>query len=446
MLHGTRRDGRRGRRRWLAGLAAGLTCLAGCANHSLNPFAKADPPAKAQAAKGADKGADGKAGDSLVLRVGGLEEAAGGAAEDNPDMVKALELFREQKYAEAEKICHKLAEKTKDNALLAEKARFYEAECLYQQKKYPKACDTYARMLNDHGSGVYREQAVHRMFDIANFWLEDTRQQMRESREVREGKRWVVGQNFVHWDRTKPLVDEEGRALQALEQVRYGDISGPLADKALFLMGSVHFYNENFRESDHFFTQLVEMHPNSPFAPQATQLAIISKHMCTGGSDYDGRKVAEARDLVHKAQMNYPELVKEKSEFMERQLVAITLQQAEKDYKTAEFYRRTGKPCPAYFMYEVVRRRYPGTKYADLATERMHELRARVERENGGRLPDPSVDNVAGLPGGLQNGMPLGAVPAPAEAGRPLIPGPGASNGGMPTLPAPRPLPNLEGR
>ena len=439
MLHGRRREGDHAGRRWLPVLTAGLTCLAGCANHSLNPFAKAEPPAKAP-------------GDSMVLRVSGLEEAAGGSAESNPDMVKALDLFREQKYAEAEKICHKLAEKTKDNALLAEKARFHEAECLYQQKKYPKACDTYARMLNDHGSGVYREQGVQRMFDIANFWLEDTRQQMRESREVREGKRWVVGQNFVHWDRAKPLVDQEGRALQALEQVRYSDISGPLADKSLFLMGSVHFYNENFRESDHYFTQLVEMHPNSPFAPQATQLAIISKHMCTGGADYDGRKVAEARDLVHRAQMNYPELVREKSEFMERQLVAITLQQAEKDYKTAEFYRRTGKPCPAYFMFEVVRRRYPGTKYADLATEQMHQLRARVEQENGGKLPDPeSAGLPGGLTGGLRDGMPLGAVPAPpgAEApGRPLIPGPapGASTGGPPGMTPPRPLPNLDGR
>jgi outer membrane protein assembly factor BamD (BamD/ComL family) len=214
---------------------------------------------------------------------------------------------------------------------------------------------------------------------------------MRQAKEVKEGKRWFTAPNFVHVDKRKPLLDEEGRALEALEQVRYNDISGPLADKALFLLGSVHFFNENYREADYHFTQLVEQHPNSDFAARATELAIISKHMCTGGSDYDGRKVAEARELVHRAQMSYPELTRseEKREFLERQLVGITLQQAEKDYKAAEFYRRTGKPCPAYFMYEVVRRRYPGTRYADMATERMLELKSKVDKENGGKLAVP---------------------------------------------------------
>ena len=55
---------------------------------------------------------------------------------------------------------------------------------------------------------------------------------------------------------------------------------------------------------------------------------------------------------------NYPELAKEKSGFLERQLGSITYQQAQKDYQTAEFYRRTGHPGSAYFYYEVVRRRY----------------------------------------------------------------------------------------
>src|SRR5262249_10272478 len=34
-----------------------------------------------------------------------------------------------------------------------------------------------------------------------------------------------------------------------------------------------------------------------------------------------------------------------------------------------------------YFYYEIVRRRYPGTTYFDKATERMHELKSAVEKE-----------------------------------------------------------------
>src|SRR5207249_4499250 len=219
--------------------------------------------------------------------------------------------------------------------------------------------------------------------DIANAWLGDTRTEMAEYREKREGKRTFVIVQPVHFEKKKPLVDEEGRALQALEWVHLNDITGPLADKALFLAGGVKFYREDYREADHYFTQLVEQHKDSPLAPQAIELAIIAKHMSTGGPDYDGRKVAEARILVDTALRNYPELAQQKSGFLERQLGSITFQQAQKDYNTAEFYRRTGHAGSAYFYYEIVRRRYPGTKFADLATERMQEIHRQVEETGG---------------------------------------------------------------
>ncbi len=389
--------GKRKLRLLLAPLSLAL-CANGCSWDQLNPFAAA-PPAAAAGQQ-----------ESVILRASHLEAAPSIAgAEGSRDLAAARELFRQKDYAKAEKIFHRLAEEGADrksawdevfrfsgkkpevNAVVAEEARFYEGECLHAQKNYPKAADTYVRLLGDFGSSAYREQAVQRLFDIGNYWLEDTREGMRLAKEVREGKRWFAPPNPFHVDKTKPFLDEEGRALEALEAVRYNDINGPLADKALFLLGSVHFFNENYREADYHFTQLVESHPNSSFAAQATELGIISKHMCTGGSDYDGRKVAEARELVHKAQVSYPQLSgdPDKREFLERQLVGITLQQAEKDYKTAEFYRHTGKPCSAYWTYEVVRRRYPGTKYADLATERMLALKARAEKENGGPLPVP---------------------------------------------------------
>src|SRR5438874_825313 len=162
------------------------------------------------------------------------------------------------------------------------------------------------------------------MFDIANFWLDDTRTEMAEYREKREGKRSIVMPVVFHSEKKKPFLDEEGRAMQALDAVHVNDITGPLADKALFLAGGVKFYREDYKEADHYFSQLVEHHPNSALAPQAVELAIISKHMSTGGADYDGRKVAEARIMVDTALRNYPQLAAEKSGFFERQIGSIT--------------------------------------------------------------------------------------------------------------------------
>src|SRR5262249_38724961 len=135
------------------GLAAG-----GCAWDQLNPFAvKGDaPPAQAQ--------------NSVVLRPDGLADAKASPADTDPDLLAAKELFRRRDYAKAEPLFHAIAEggqgpwwklhpfssddaedkkKKERSVVVAEEARFYEAECLYMQNVYPKAADVYIRMLND---------------------------------------------------------------------------------------------------------------------------------------------------------------------------------------------------------------------------------------------------------------------------------------------------------
>lgn len=335
------------------------------------------------------------ASDSMVLRGGKLVPETPTVAPNSAELAGAHELFRRGEFSQAEALFNTIAENKKNPPALAEEARFYEAECLRSQQKYPSSCDTYHKVMIDFPNGAYREQCCQRMFEIANYWLEDTRAEMRQHEEGKKGS-WYEGFTpACHWEKSKPFLDEEGRAYEALEHVRLNDMTGPLADKCLFLMGSIQFYRENYAEADRNFTQLTEMHPNSPLCEQAVELAIISKHQSTGGSDYDGRKVAEARQLINKALANYPKLANEKQDFLMRQLVSCNLQQADKDWKIAEFYRRTGHPGSAYFYYEIVRRRYPGTKYFDDATQRMHELRAAVEKEQkelqekGPKLPPP---------------------------------------------------------
>jgi outer membrane protein assembly factor BamD (BamD/ComL family) len=340
--------------------------------------------------------------ESFVIRADGLAPSRP-LKPDSPEarLAGARDLFRHEEYAKAERLYKSIADTKKAHPAVVQEALFYEAECLRLQGDWPKAADTYNDLLTKFNSQCpYREQAIQHMFDIANFWLEDTREEMRQSREKAEGKRWFVNGHFVNWEKRKPFLDEEGRAIEKLEQVRYNDIEGPLADKALFMAGAVKLYHENYRDADHYFSQIAERHPNSPLAPQAVELAIFAKHMSTGGSDYDGRKVAEARKLVQVALTNYPQLAKDKQEFLVRQLEGINLQQAEKDYKMAEFWRRTNHPGSAYFYYELVRRRYPGTRYASLSLEKMDQLRVQLEKKQGGTAPPGPTPNTFAPPAG----------------------------------------------
>lgn len=388
--------------------------------------------------------------DSMVLRGDKLETDAfpadGTAA---ADLAGAHELFRQGEYAKAEKIFHKLADNKKNSTQLAEEARYYEAESLRFQKCYPKAADTYNKMLNDFPGGVHREQAVQHMFEIANFWLEDTRAEMRQYREKKDGKRWLITPvSFLHFEKDKPFLDEEGRAIEKLEQVHLNNIDGPLGEQALFLLGSIKFYREEYSESDWYFSQLVEMHPNSPYAAKALELAIVSKHMSTGGSDYDGRKTAEAREMVNKAKASYPEFIGPKGKFLENQLCGINYQQAEKDYKIAEFYRRTGHPGAAYFYYEIVRRRYPDSVFYSKATTRMNDLRAKLEKEQQKHpapvapLPATPTPNLEQGPAPRKLPSSVGSDNSPevAPAPRSLPPSSGAKEE---TAPPPRKLPSL---
>jgi outer membrane protein assembly factor BamD (BamD/ComL family) len=271
---------------------------------------------------------------------------------------------------------------------------------------------------------------VQHMFEIAMYWLDDTRKEMREYEGKEDQTHFEIWPEslYLHLDKPKPLFDEEGRALEKLEQVRYNDMTGPYADKALFLTAAVRFYRGDYRDAEQAYSQLIEMYPNSPFIAQAIKLALIAKQLSTGGPSYDSRKLAEARKLIDTAYRSYPELVSKDSAFLDRQLFSITTQQAAKDYNLAEFYKRTGHPCSAYFCYEIVRRRYPGTKYYEMATEQMQALRSKLEKAQKEELHRPPATD------GPDSAPSSGAFPPNVLPGQPsFVPGqiPGQLPSGM---------------
>ena len=303
-------------------------------------------------------------------------------------MAKAEELFAANDFSSARPLYSGLADNTRNPLLLAEKARFKEAECYRFAEEYPKAVDTYHRLLQDHQTGAYRRAACKEIFDIANYWLDDTRAEI-ESARAGEKKPWI---RLPKWsdltDGTKPRIDQEGEALKALEYVWLSDLFGPYADKSLFWAGFVHFYRGNFEEADEVFSRLVEFHKDSTLRPKAVEMAIMSKNNATGGADYDGSKCAEAMQLVRTAEIGMPEFADpERAQLLTKQKLMIRMQQAEKDFKRGQYNERIGHPGSAYFCYELVRRTYSGTKYSDLATARIEEIKGKLDEEKNKQEP-----------------------------------------------------------
>jgi len=353
--------------------------------------------------------------DDFVVRPEGLAPVkAPEEGTTDARLAGARDLFRRAEYAKAQVLYHAVANETKAQPVAVQEGLFFEAECLRLQGIYPRAADTYNDLLSKFATTPYRDQAVQHMFDIANYWLEDTRKDMKDWEEYKESKRWFFWPRFANWDKSKPILDEEGRAVEKLDQVHLNDIGGPLADQALFYAGSVKMYNGDWRDADSYFSQIYEHHPNSPLAPKAVELAIMAKNLSTGGPEYDGRKAAEARKLVDAALRNYPELANDpkKREYLERQLAGINLQQAAKDYEMAEFWKRTGHPGAAYFQFGIVKQRYPNTKYVAMADQQMQELRGKLEKTGGVEPPRPTApERPAPAPPVIQASLP--APPPP---------------------------------
>jgi TolA-binding protein len=316
-----------------------------------------------------------------------------GSPVQHDGLAAAEDAYRQDEFAKAEKMFEEIADDTKNRPEVAERARFYQAECLRRQDYFPKAVDTYNKLLIDFPAGLYREQTVGQMYLIAGEWLKPVRDEIADKakpEKERKPRSWTDGIVLANFDRKLPTFDAEGRALQTLEKVYFSDPTGPYADKSLFMLGRVNYERGNFKEASRYFQQLAEVHDRSPLRDDALKLAIISKNNSTGGPDYDGREAAEAMRLINGAKATSPALAREQDgKFLDNQAIMVRYQQAEKDFETAEFYRRTGHPGSAWFYYELVKRRYPGMKpWAEQAEQRQKELKGELEE-----MKNPSVSS-----------------------------------------------------
>ncbi len=369
--------------------------------------------------KKADATVDGPK-DSLTLTGGGLyREPMDPAVAQELDAARRL--FDEKKYAQAEPLFQKIVRANSDprwwevGSLVSdsskgkkaagrganpacEAALYYQAECQRLQKNYRDASETYSKLLNEFPRSQYTPGTCQGLFEIADHWLEPTRRQMDEYHDQLQGKRWfVTPAMYFHVSKELPAMDAEGHAVILLNAIRLADIKGELGRKSLLYLGTIHFFRHDYKEADFYFTRLYEEFPNDKEAAKAIKQSVICKQLVTGGTAYDLRGVEESKKLLMTSMGAYPELVKDEG-WVENQLKNINIQQADRDFKVAQFYERTGHPGSAYFYYELVCRRYPNSKFATDAAKRKEELKAKAEgeqrRDGGpppGETPNPTL-------------------------------------------------------
>ncbi|MEK6257972.1 MAG: outer membrane protein assembly factor BamD [Planctomycetota bacterium] len=350
------------------------------------------------------------------------------------DYVAATDIYKDERYAEAQKAFKKVAKKYKKSDI-REDALFMQAEAAYQQDHYAKAHDVYAVLLKEYPSTRHLDVVSERLFKIGRIWLDfpevaklgevqqvnydDPKRKLPAEEPTKSSGKPVYIPNFT--DKAEPLFDTAGNGVAALQAIWMNDPTGPLADDAMMLVASHHARKGNFVESDRFFQMLRETFPNSPHLQEAFLLGSHVKLMSYQGAEYEGKTLREAKLLKESTLRLYPDIADK--DRLKRELNQIDVAEAARDWEQVELWLRKGNKRAAAVCAHTLIDRFPKSSYAQKAREQLEALGP--EYASGAVLlqskDPPKIPILARL---IPQSQPKPSLARPAPAKPPYAPDP----------------------
>ncbi len=250
----------------------------------------------------------------------------------------------------------------RNRSVIGEKTLFYLAESQYRQGKLTDANDSYGKLAENYPGSQFLPKVAEREYAIALMWLDAVDPNAPAEKKEKPGDR-LNGR--------LPLVDVNGHALLVLEHVRHHDVKGPFADDAVMRIAEFHMSKGNYEEAALYYDQLISDDPKSPFLLQAHIKTIDARLKAYAGPEYDPSGLEDARKLIQKTMVTFPDRDPATSEFLTKSLELINEEMAAVTYQHGEFYRQTGYPGAAELSFAEVRARWPKSRYASLAREQL---------------------------------------------------------------------------
>ena len=312
-------------------------------------------------------------------------------AQARADYEQAEQLYQDGDAEAAQKMLKRIRKKYK-TALVREDVLYLLSEIEFEQGEYARAQDTIDTLIRDFPATRYIDNSSQRLFAIARKWLGsadvatggdiqpvsfDNRAAAPRTVGEAESERASdptlnipILPNFH--DRTRPVFDTRGRALQALKSIWLNDPTGPLADDALMLTASYYLRQSDFVEADRYFQILREEYPQSPHLEHAFMLGSHAKLMSYQGAVYDGTSLDEAQELKQNTLRLYPESRERQRIRDELRLIAEA--QARRDWELVEFYRRKDRPRSMAVYCLQILENHPNSSFAGRARETLDQL------------------------------------------------------------------------
>ena len=247
---------------------------------------------------------------------------------------------------------------------LEEDALFMTAECSFFADDYAKAQSSYESLLKKYDNSRHLDTTVRRVFQIGQYW---------EDMYRKEGH-WPVTPNVL--DSTQPTFNTLGHALRSYEIVRLNDPTGPLADDSLMATANVHFAKGQFEDAAFHYDVLRDEYPDSEHQAQAHVLAVQAKLQVYQGAHYDDTPLREADEIADQALTQFRGQLGDEAPRMAEARNRIVAQQAERDWKMAQYYETKEYFGAARMYYDTILDKYPRTPHAQKARERLAQIRS----------------------------------------------------------------------
>ena len=270
-------------------------------------------------------------------------------------------LFLDKKYSEAAGKFATAADRWPDSPL-EEDALFLQGESEFFADQYSKAHDTYGGLMKKYANTRYLDTVVAREFALGRYW-----EQLQDSKP-----KWPVTPNVT--DKSRPMFDTFGYAVQAYERVRLNDPTGPLADDSLMALGNAYFRRGQYENAAYNYDQLIKEYANSEHQKKAHLLGLQAKMRIYQGTMYEQAPLRDAGKIADRALTQYGDKLGPDRERVAQARAQIIEEEANRDYELGEYYEKKGHFGAARMYYQSVIKGYPRTEKARMAQEHLQKI------------------------------------------------------------------------
>ncbi|MEM9826768.1 MAG: hypothetical protein AAF958_09275 [Planctomycetota bacterium] len=272
---------------------------------------------------------------------------------------------RSRTFAKAAKIFRKSAEAAEGEVpSLAQDALYMQGESEFLSDQLVQSSETFARLQKDHPGNKNTDKVARRLFAITQYWVEYDK--------ARPSAWYSI--NLT--DRSRPTTDLDGHVIRVLDQIRFDDPTGRLADDATMAAAVELIRQKKFEEADEFLLDLRESFTDSEHLFLAHLLGIQCKLQLYRGPRYSELVLDEASELIRKSRIRFPDRLRDPkyAEMLARNAATVAYQRSEKLFKQAEYREKRKEFGAAAKLYQRLLETYGDTPQADIARERLQAV------------------------------------------------------------------------